>query len=95
MEAVRPQTVLGSRAQKRWEGVRKGEDRAWVSRVAIRRKKPWDEPGCSHGLCEKDRAHWQVSVVSDKWECGVLCTEEAKKGIEWFRGENKGVDLDL
>lgn len=34
-------------------------------------------------------------MVSDKWECGVLCTEETEKGMEGFQGENKSVDLDL
>lgn len=55
----------------------------------------WDEPGCSPGVCEKDGARWWVSVVSDKWECGVLCTEDTRKGMEGFQGENKSVDLDL
>ena len=66
-----------------------------MSGLVIRRKKAWDEPGRSPGLCEKDGAHWQVSVLSDKWECGVLCTEEAIKGMEWLQGENKCVYLDL
>lgn len=36
-----------------------------------------------------------VCLSSDKWECGVPCTEPATRGTAWFQGESKSLGLEM
>lgn len=62
----------------------------------IRDCDPEEEPRGRAGVCAllgttsgKGLAAGGLSVclVSDRWKCGVLCTEQARMGTAWFQRE--------